>query len=79
MTTNLELNSKLVGDDGVHFKSHRNQEGFQRVSTDLTSETKKPAEAGKGARYSAMNPFAFSTAMSASFAGPDTVPVLLTV
>ena len=29
--------------------------------------------------YSTINPFAFSAAMSASFAGPDTVPVLLTV
>lgn len=79
MTTNLELNSKLVGDDGVHFKFQRNQKGFQRVRTDMTSETKKPAEAGKGARYSAMNPFALSAAMSASFAGPHTVPVLLTM
>ena len=29
--------------------------------------------------YSAMKPFAFNAAISASFAGPDTVPVLLTV
>ena len=29
--------------------------------------------------YSTMNPFALSAAMRASFAGPDTVPVLLTV
>ena len=32
-----------------------------------------------GMNYSMMNPFALSAAMSASFAGPDTVPVLLTV
>ena len=29
--------------------------------------------------YSTINPFAFSAAMSASFVGPNTVPVLLTV
>ena len=29
--------------------------------------------------YSMMNPFAFSAAMSASFAGPDSVPILLMV
>ena len=29
--------------------------------------------------YSAMKPFAFSAAMSASLAGPNTVPFLLTV
>ena len=38
-----------------------------------------PGKCGSKPHYSVIKPFALSAAMSASFAGPDIVPVLLTV